>query len=127
MWLKTGSHCVGVGLMSPAIILMVLFSCASILCTCGLFSQTGGQYSAVEKTRPSAEERRVEVDTPQVVPHSFGIMLFLEFSFSALDICSLKDSVLSRVTPRYLGVLLWVSRVFSNCMLSSLLASLLFR
>lgn len=78
----------------------------------GIFSQTGAQYSAAEKTRPKAEECRVEADAPQVVSHIFWTILFL--FLSSLDVlvrCTLKDKVLLRVSPRYYVVLLWVSGV----------------
>jgi len=84
MWLKTGSYCVGVDLMTPAILLMVLFSCASILCTCGLFSQTGAQYSAIEKTRP-----RLMTMLPKLYRTAFELCCFLALVFQQFLIYAL--------------------------------------
>lgn len=62
-------------------------------------SHTGAQYSAAEKTRLRAEERKLDPDEPHVVPQSFYMILFRIFNFSAVFVkCSLNESVLSSVT-----------------------------
>lgn len=38
----------GVGLITPAIVVMALFNCPSTFFTCGLFIRNGEQYSAAE-------------------------------------------------------------------------------
>ena len=67
--------------------------------------QTGAQYSAAEYERASAEVRRVEAAAPHFAPASLQSRLFRDFTLAAVPFrCSLKDRVLSRVTPRYVGL-----------------------
>jgi hypothetical protein len=71
MCANTCSHGVVVDFKVFVIIRSVVFNSASILFTCVLFFQKRQQYSALEYTKSS----------PQLVPASLCIMLFLLFSF----------------------------------------------
>ncbi|XP_053170180.1 EF-hand calcium-binding domain-containing protein 6 [Scomber japonicus] len=64
--------------------------------------QAGAQYSAAEYARASAEVRSVEAAAPHFAPVSLQSRLFLDFTLAAVPFrCSLKDRVLSRITPRW--------------------------
>uniref|UniRef100_A0A8D8V8U4 Uncharacterized protein n=1 Tax=Cacopsylla melanoneura TaxID=428564 RepID=A0A8D8V8U4_9HEMI len=118
----------GVGLKHPLMILadslMATFTCL----TCADASHTCAAYSAAETQSANADVLRTEGFAPHFWLTSFLRMLFLVVSlpFSFLQ-CSLKDSVRSRVTPRYLGVGQFSRVSPHHTMLSFLLASLLRR
>lgn len=78
-------------------------------------AQTGAQYSAVEKHSATAVVLRVFGSVPHFVFASFRrrLLRLATFSFSFL-VCSLKDRVLSRVTPRYTGYLVFFNSLFSH-------------
>lgn len=57
--------------------------------------------------------RRMDPEEFHLVPHNFCQVLICSASFAR----NTKRGVPSRVTPKYLKVLLWLRRVFSNTML----------
>ena len=107
----------------PAIILIVLFNSTSNLLVCALFNHTGAQYLAVEKTILRAAVRRTFACAPQFDQASFCIILFLELTFLVVfSIWHLYIRLLSRCTPKYLGVLLW-KRMFPSISMFSLFSA----
>ena len=79
----------------------VLFSSASTFFAWQDFSHTGAQYSAVEYARASADVLSVLGSAPHLEFASFPSRLFLEATLAlTFLVCSLKESVRSRVTPR---------------------------
>lgn len=128
MWLSSGSHWVGVDLSVPDISRMVVLSCTSMSRVYELLSHTGAQYSAAEYTIPRAEHLRVAAVDPHVVPHSLWMILLRVLSLAAVFWrCCLNDRVLSRVTPKYFGLLLCLNSWLSAYILSCLFAILLFK
>ena len=101
MFDKTGSQGSGVEQMVPVMVLMVVLSWVSTWWVWDDLDRTGAQYSAAEYARAIAEVRSVEAAAPHFAPASLQSRLFLDFTLAAVPFrCSLKDRVLSRVTPR---------------------------
>lgn len=97
---RTGSQGSGVERIVPVMILIVEFNWVSTWCVWDDLDQTGAQYSAEENARASAEMRSVGAAAPHFEPASLLRRLFLDFTLAAVLLrCSLKDRVLSRVTP----------------------------
>ena len=101
---RTGSWLVGVARRHPETVRKASFRAVSSFLTWGLRHHTGAQYSAAVKTRASVEVRSVLVVAPHVVPASLRMSAVRAVVLAlALSRCSLKESVLSSFTPRYVG------------------------
>ena len=94
----------GVGLRQPVMVLQPLFSSESTDDAWLDLAQTGAQYSAVEQHSARAVVLSVSGFAPHLMLPSIPRRLFLLeiFPFSFF-VCSLNESVLSRVTPKYTG------------------------
>ena len=105
MLARTGSQGSGVERIVPVMVLIVELNWVSTWCLWDDLDQTGAQYSAAENARASAEVRRVGAAVPHFESASLLRRLFLDFTLDAVLLrCSLKDRVLSRVTPSEVGV-----------------------
>ena len=83
---------------------MVRFGLASRIFEWALFSHTGEQYSAVEKTSPKVDVWRVAALKAQLEPQSFWRMLFRDCTFFVSFVTwDLKVSDLSKVALKYVG------------------------
>ena len=92
------------GFRQPVMVRSELLITVSTFLTWGLLHQAGAQYSAAEKTNAWVEMRSVWAEAPQEVPARRRISDTLDVTLALTSSrCWLKDSVLSRRTPRYFG------------------------
>jgi hypothetical protein len=89
------SRVTGVGQIVPVMV---------CVCVWGDLDPTAAQYSAAEYDRARAAVHSMGAAAPHFAPATLQRKLCLDFTFAAVPFrCFLNDSVLSRVTPRYVG------------------------